>query len=232
MMTWEEFRKTREFIEGKSLALMKHETKDAAKTGFPINNYSKYLINGRTFYCIKSNVFKAIIEDYYFQAHKKFPEKFETGNALDVIDAIYLMEPTFDLERFIDFLKNEQFAYIIESKDGEIANKILRIDLFRQLDTNKEGKMEFTGGIFHTFKHFSIDNLNLSTGKDIHNIQYPEQIIHLAAEAFFIAEGTHENPKKLVSKIDLDDKYRLKFVFYLEENTQVYFIKTIHKEPK
>lgn len=92
--------------------------------------------------------------------------------------------------------------------------------------------MEFTGGIFHTFKHFSIDNLNLSTGKEIHNIQYPEQILHLAVEAFFIAKGTHENPKKLVSRIDLDDKYCLKFVFYLEESTQIYFIKTIHKEQK
>ena len=232
MMTWEEFQRTREFIEKKSLDLMKHETKDAAKVGFPINNYRKYLLQGKTFYCIKSNVFKAIIEEYLAQAQKKYPEKFGTGNAIDVIEAIYNLEPTFDLNRFIEFLQNEQFAYIIESKDGEITDKILRIDLFRKLDENEKGQKEFTGGIFHSFKHFSIDNINLSTGQDIHNIQYPEQLLHLATEAFFIAEGNHENPKKLVSFVSMDDNYNLKFVFYLEENTQVYFIKTIHKVAK
>lgn len=232
MMTWEEFQRTRQFIEEKALALMKHETKDAAKTGFPINNYRKYLVQGRTFYCIKSNVFKVIIEDYHQQAQKKYPEKFGTGNAIDVIEAIYNIYPIFDLERFTEFLCSEQFAYIIESKDGNIINKILRIDLFRQLDENEKGQKEFTGGIFHSFKHFSIDNINLSTGLDIHNIQYPEQLLHLATEAFFIAEGNHDNPKKLISFVHLDEKYDLKFVFYFEENTQVYFINTIHKVGK
>lgn len=232
MMTWEEFQKTREFIEKKSLDLMKHETKDAAKMGFPINNYRKYLLQGRTFYCIKSNVFKVIIEEYLQKAQKQYPEKFGTGNAIDVITAIYNLEPTFDLNRFVGFLQNEQFAYVIESKDGEITDKILRIDLFRKLDENEKGYKEFTGGIFHSFKHFSVDNVNLSTGQDIHNIQCPEELLHLAAEAFFIAESNHENPKKLVSFVNLDDKYNLKFVFYFEVNTQVYFIKTIHKVAK
>lgn len=211
---------------------MKHETKDAAKVGFPIQNYRKYLIQGRTFYCIKSNVFDAIIDDYHVQAHKKYPEKFGTGNALDVIEAIYLIEPTRDLEWFVNFLRDEQFAYIIESDNGNIIDKILRIDLFRQLDKNDDGQNEFTGGIFHAFKHFSIDDRNLSTGQDVHNIQYPECLLHFATEAFFIAKGTHVTTKELVSRIDLDNNYCLKFVFYFEENTGVYFIKTIHKEPK
>ena len=77
-MNKEEFKKTRQFIKKKSLALMKHEAKDAAKTGFPIDNYGKYLIQGRTFYFIKSNVFKAIIEDYHQQTQNRFPEKFGT----------------------------------------------------------------------------------------------------------------------------------------------------------
>lgn len=231
-MTWEEFQKTRQFIKKKSFDLMNHETKDAAKVGFPINNYRKYLLHGRTFYCVKSNVFKVIIEEYLIKAQTKYPEKFGTGEAMDVIEAIYNLEPTFDLKRFAEFLQNEQFAYIIESEKGEIIDKILRIDLFRQLNVTEKGQKEFTGGIFHCFKHFSIDNINLSTGKDIHNIQYPEQLLHLATEAFFIADGNHENPKKLVSFVSLDEKYKLKFVFYLEENTQVYFIKTIHKVAK
>lgn len=232
MMTWEEFQKTRKFIEKKALALMSHEKKDIVKAGFPINNYRKYLIDNRIFYCIKSNVFKAIIESVHTEAQNKYPEYFGTGNALDVIKAIQMIEPTFEFDRHIEFLQNEQFAYIIESENGEIIDKILRVDLFRQLDDLKDDKKEFTGGIFHAFKHFSIDNINLSTGKDIHNIQYPEQILHYATRAFFIAESNFENPTKLVSRIELDEKYNLKFVFYLEEITGVFFIKTIHKEPK
>lgn len=71
----------------------------------------------------------------------------------------------------VGFLQNEQFACIIESKDGEIIDKILRIDLFRKLDVTDKREKEFTGGIVHCVKHFSIDNINLSTGNDIHNIQ-------------------------------------------------------------
>ena len=231
-MNWEEFQKTRKFIEEKSLALMKHETKGAAKAGFSIDNYTKYLLHGRTFYCVKSNVFKAIIEEFLLTAQKQFPEKFGTGNAMDVIEAVYNLEPTFDLERFVDFLQNEQFAYIIESMDGEIVNKILRIDLFRKLDENHGGQKEFTGGIFHSFKHFSIENINLSIGKDINNILHPEQLLYMAAEAFFIAEGKHEEATKLVSFVKLDELYNLKFVFYLEQHTDVYFIQTIYKELK
>ena len=231
-MNWEEFQKTRKFIEDKSLALMKHETKGSAKAGFPIDNYARYFLHGRTFYCVKSNVFKAIIEEYLLRAQKQFPEKFGTGNAMDVIEALYNIEPTFDLERFVDFLQNEQFAYIIESKDGEIVDKILRIDLFRKLDEKHGGQKEFTGGIFHSLKHFSIENINLSTGKDINNILYPEQLLHMAAEAFFITEGKHKDASQLVSFVKLDDIYNLKFVFYLEQHTDVYFIQTIYKEGK
>jgi hypothetical protein len=232
IITFEEFQRTRRFIEKKSLALMQHEAKGVVKAGFPTQNYKRYLIQNRTFYCIKSDAFKEIIENYLVRAQNKFPEKFGTGNAMDVIEAIYNIKPLFTLEQFTEFLRNEQFAYIIESKDGEIVDKILRIDLFRKLDVNSSEGKEFTGGIFHAFKHFSINNLNLSTGKDIHEVINPEQILLLATEAFFIASGTHETPKKFISRIPLDEKYLLKFVFYFEENTGVYFIMTIHKERK
>src|SRR5207249_3392110 len=101
-------------------------------------------------------------------------------------------EPVFEFDRFIDFLRDEQFAYVVESVEGEIVDKILRIDLFRRLDTNKQGLPEFTGGIFHALKHFSIEGRNLSTGKDIHEITHLEEIIRLATEAFFVTDGEFE----------------------------------------
>jgi hypothetical protein len=231
-MEWEEFQKIREFINRKSLALMKHEGKDSATTGVVLDNHLKYIINGRTFYSVETNVFKGLVEGIYLQAHQKFPEKFGTNNANDVLEALYSIRPIFDLQRYTEFLRYEQFTYLFELVNGEVSEKVLRLDLFRQLNTNENGDPEFTGGLMHALKHFSVNGTNLSTGKDIHNINGPLFVIELILKAFFLNEGKFETPKKLVSKIAIDDRYDLKFVFYLEEITNVFFVKTIFKETK
>ena len=101
--------------------------------------------------------------------------------------------------------------------------------MFRKLE--KKGNIyEFTGGIFHAFKHFSYNDKNLSTGKDINNINTPEQIIEMAIKAFFFEQREALSNREFVSKVELNDKYNLKFVFYYEEQTEVFFIKTIFKE--
>jgi len=235
-MNQEEYKKTRQFIERKALNLMAHEEKGHIKSAFPQENYTKYVIEGRTFYCVKTNSFKAIIEDYLVRAQGKYPEKFGTGNAIDVIEALYLINPIMPFEDFKEFLKNEQFAYVIESKDGEIIDKILRIDLYRHLVPSKvnpeSGNYEFVGGILHAFRHFSINGINLSTGNEIHNIDAPECLLKLATKAFFMTNQEQNRVKSLVSRIDLDDKYYLKVAFFLEEESGVYFINTSHKELK
>ena len=132
----------------------------------------------------------------------------------------------------MEFLVNEQFAYVIEMKDGEVIKRVLRIDLFREMKLNEKGKLEFVGGIMHAAKHFSVNDINLATGNDKHNIPGPEDIIRLAVEAFFVAPGIPEKQNTIVSRVSIDDKYDLKFVFYHEVVTDVYFIKTIHKDTK
>lgn len=232
MPTWEEYQSTKKYVEEKALGLMSHESKDLAKVGFPINVYLKFEIGERKFYVIQANVFKAMIDAIYMKAFMEYPQKFGTGDAIDVIEALYNVEPMSDLEWFIGFLQREEFAYVIEGVGLEIIDKILRIDLFRKLDINETGQMEFTGGLFHALKHFSIGGKNLSTGKDVHDIAHPIEVLILAIRAFFISEGRFETSTKLISTIELDDKYVLKFVFYLEEKTGVYFIRTIHKRRK
>lgn len=228
-MTYEEYKKARYYIETKALALMKHEGRAFAKAGLPINNYNKHEVGGREFYTVRTNVFKAIIDSVYLEAHDKFPERFGTGNADDILKAIFDVEPIFDFDNFPNFLQNEQFAYAIENKKGEVEEKVLRIDLFRQLDLKDDTKKEFTGGIFHVLKHFSHKGKNLSTGSQIYDISSLETIIELAIKAFFVSDGHFETASKYVSTIDYNDDHKFKFVFYLEENTKVFFIKTIHQ---
>jgi hypothetical protein len=115
MFTYEDYKTAQEFIKKKSLHLMKHEGKNYAKVSFPVQNYRIYPIRGRLFYCAMTNVFKEIMRGVLAEAIQKYPQKFGTGNAMDVIDAIYQIEPVFfDLPGFVEFLRSEQFCYVME----------------------------------------------------------------------------------------------------------------------
>ena len=233
-MTWDNYLAAQAFLETKSLGLMSHEKKEMAKTGFPPQFYSIYPIHEKVFYACAPNTFQHIIfKDVLLKAVSNYPEKFGTGDAHDVIEAIRLIEPTFDTtERHAQFLKNEQFCFIMENKDGVIQDKVLRIDLFRSIQKKEDGKQEFIGGLFHAFKHFSYKGINLATGRDINDIQSPEAIIELAIKAFFMPEHVEETAKGFIGRISLDENYWLKFSFYLEQVNGVHFINTVYKERK
>ena len=230
-MTTEEYQKTRQFMEKKALALMDHEGKPIITAGLPIENYTKYNIHGRVFYSMESNLFKEIIRNKYYRIHKEFPTKFGTGNASDIIELLYDCKNVFTFEEFVDVLRNEQFAYVFESNSGEIQDRVLRIDLFRHLDKKQIDQTEFTGGIFHAYKHFSIDGRNLSTGKDLVNILHPKELIAFIIEAFFIETLIKIDETTFESTIPLNEKYQLQGIFYFEKKTNVYFLKTIRKDP-
>jgi hypothetical protein len=102
-MDWEEFQSIRERMKEKALALMRHERKDSATLGVLSENITEYSIDGRIFYSVKSNVFKHLTERFYHEAHEKFPDQFGTGNANDVIDALYKARPVFDIPRYLNF---------------------------------------------------------------------------------------------------------------------------------
>lgn len=233
-MTYYDYHAAQTFLEKKALGLMGHENKDMAKTGFPIEFYTVYPIYGKIFYSAASNVFRHIIaKGILLEAVSQYPQRFGTGDALDVVEAIRLVEPSFDTtERHAEFLQHEQFCFIMENIDGIIQDKVLRIDLFREIKKNKEGDQEFIGGILHAFKHFSYNGVNLATGMDINDIQNPEKIIGLAIKAFFMPEEIEQTPKGFNGRISLNDKYWLRFSFYLEQVNGVHFINTVHKERK
>ena len=233
-MKYEDYLAAQEFLATKSFGLMEHEKKGIAKTGFPIQFYTIYPIYGKIFYVAASNVFQHIMsKGVLVEAVTKYPKKFGTGDALDVIEAIRLVEPTFDTtQRHAEFLQNEQFCFIMENNNGIIQDKVLRIDLFRDIKANPEGKSEFVGGILHAFKHFSFNGVNLATGKDINDIHSPDTIFQLAIKAFFLPEEVEQTAKGFIGRISLNENSWLQFSFYLEQVNGVHFINTIHKKSK
>lgn len=229
-ISWEDFQASRDFIELKGMALMNHENKDGAKVGFPIQNYIAVQEGERTFYMVRSNVFMHLVDTMIIQAKDKFPEKFGTGNATDVIEALHSNYPYGNFEWYTEFLRDEQFCYIIENERGTFADKIPRIDLFRLLQDNEGGGKDFTGGLMHALKYFSHNDIPLSTGKGINNIIHINVLLVDIAIAFFTHPHIKEKRDNYVIKIPISDKYQLRIILYFEKNIGVYFINTVYKE--
>lgn len=228
----EDIEKVRQFIKDKSMALMSHEKKNYAQAGFPLRNYKVYKINSRVFYSVEANIFKSIIDDILLEAIQKFPQNFGNGNAVSVIEAINQTEQLYEeIEDVIRILKNENCCYVMENDKGNIPNKILRLDLFRKLDPTKSNvkNFDFTGGLFHTLKHFSFQGKPLSTGQEKNDLTHPRQIISHAINAFFLEPGEFIDESTYISHINVNENYKLKFVFYHEPNTRVFFITTSHR---
>ncbi len=231
-MTWEEFQNTRKYVEKKALELMSHEEKNDAVTGVPINNYRVFQFQGRAFYSVQINTFMVIVDDHLNKAQLTTPEKFGTKDARDVLEALYQLNPYSDLEWFENFLRHEKCAYVFESEGGEVVDRMLRIDLFRMIRLDKKGRPEFVGGLLHALKHFSKGGVPYSTDKANHELSHPQSLIGQIITAFFGLEGVFENVNEYVVLKDFDEKYNLKFVFYREANTGVFFLNTVYKEPK
>lgn len=226
MLNIDEYKVVRDFIKQKSKLLMDHEKKNHAKTGIAINNYRVLHLDGKRYYLIPTNMFKAIvIENTLAMASAEYPHLFGIGNAKNVIEAIYNIEPWFDLERFIEILQTEQFCYVVEVLDDEVQEKLLRIDLYRHIKPNKDGGFDFVGGIFHCYKHFSFQGNPLSTSKEVNDIIHPRALISKIINAFFNVETVEGEKNTFVTEVEINGRH-LRLVFYFEEKTGVYFIKT------
>jgi len=221
------------FIKEKALLLMKHENKNIVQAGIPILNWQVFEKNGREFYVLPTNIFSSIIiEDKITDAVRLFPENFGSGNAKRVIAAIHSIEPSVHIDKYHEYLKREQFCYVVEVENGIVKDKILRIDLFREIKSDKGIGFDFIGGIFHCFKHFSFNDKPLSTGNEINNLSHPSELIYRVISAFFSNNDKGSSSGNFNSLIEYDKKYNLKASFYFEPITKVFFLNTAFKIKK
>lgn len=184
-------------------------------------------------YKLMTNKSKQILKGDYYDALAKFPDKFGTGNANDVIEALYSCSDAphmkWDIPRYVDYLKTDSATfYFYKKPDGVLSEDVLKLDFFRIIQANGE----FTGGLFHAFKHFSINEVNLSTNKNEKNeIGSIDNLLRIIAEAFFKCGRTiitDNTPDELVSLPCYDGKHYLQFVFYKEVVSGMYFLKTCY----
>lgn len=235
-MTEQEFQASRKFTEKKLLALMDHEAKPHAAVAWPPQSYIEYNRKGRKFFYFGTNIFRGFFEQNLIDAINLFPKNFGNGNAMSVIHAINKTRPLYIRTKdVIRILNTECFAVIHEDRLTAANDDIIRLDLFRKLDRQRHHrrKYDFTGGVMHALKHFTFNGRPLSTGTDINDISHPLKIVEIIIDTFFIApDSYYESRNKFVCFYDLDSFYDIKFVFFYEDNSGVFFLTTIHKQTK
>lgn len=228
-MTQKELSNIREFINNKSILLMKSERRSFAKSGFDISHYSEIKKLDRKFVIISTNVFYQILNSVLIEACEKYPKYFGQDDINKVLEALYRIENVGTMDKFSNFLKIEQFAWILELVDETVSSNVLRVELFRQVNKlkNDETKSEFTGGVFHSFKHFTYKGIPLSTKKENKELNHPKSIIEVLIQGFFFAELKSISANKYESNINLPNGKKLYFSFYKESVTNISFVNSV-----
>ena len=242
VITKQEYTELMEFLEPHLKALWDHENNERIKKGkeklnafqfgFSIVDIYHYKIDDNIqFYMIFNSTFLNLIYKGVEKALEEFPDKFGTGNAQDVIEALYNVsayQRFGSIEDYIQFLTDHLCCYIVYRENGILSDDILRIDLLRQILPSKgdDTKNDFVGGLLHTLKHFSIDNRNLSTGTYIHNIFDIHHLMYLVAMSFRLRTG---EGCKYSAIQELSNGKMLAF-FYREPETGIYFLNSYYKK--
>lgn len=218
-----------------ALALNKHEIEFAneypdkrpkllhniVQTNFPLTQCCNYKNEG--FVLCFNNRFYHTIQLYEF-AFKEKPKAFQNGDAIDILKTLYEKSNYWSsFDDYIDYLRTEACCYIVLTKEDTFG-EILRVDLYRKLDLDKKSKrIEFTGGLFHCLKHFSMNGINLCNGSDINDTFDIMHVAYLIGRTFSFAIKNNSE----IGIIDIDKSHLFKANFYFEECSAVFFIKTL-----
>jgi hypothetical protein len=169
------------------------------------------------------------LDSVLIEACEKYPDYFGKGEINKVLEALYQTENVGTMEQFYDFLKTEQFAWILEIVNEEVSPHVLRVELFRRVDKLKkdEFKNEFTGGVFHSFKHFTYKGIPLSTKKENKEINHPKSIIQYLIQGFFFSDLKMKSDTKYESKMNFQIDNQLQFSFYKQKVTDIYFVNSV-----
>lgn len=233
----EEYSQIMSIFKDKMLKLANHESKNSYFGQVAIDLcYTRNLNEELQVFQIFTPYFLTVIRYDYLKALEDTPECFGTHNAKDVIHALYLQAKErnypWNEERYTEFLSNECFCLLICKNDQEFIEDVLRIDLFRELNGAKDfsGCFDFTGGIFHALKHFSVGKqcASISPNQNV-SLYDVEQLIWPTAKAFFEGGIKKKNSTNYDAEIIYLDKL-IKLGLYKEENSQVYFIKTLYAQ--
>lgn len=220
-----------------SLILMSHENKNHCLANISPYNWYKVTykkgVENNSFVIVPSPSFiRFILQKEYLNVITSFPSYFGTGNDWNIIRAIkshehkYLLRDYSD-EDFFDYIKGETMAYVFKVEGNNTINeRILRLDLCRSINRDNV----FQGGLFHVFKHFTVE------GYDTISSWNREYVVNSFSEIYkyvilnFFSNNYKPDKKNNYFKAlsTLDDGHLLKGIYYQEETIPVAFITSMH----
>lgn len=224
-------------IEDLAVRLMKTDEKAFCRAVFSECNWALMTIpfgdTTRQFVLLPSSKFaRLIFGRRYLTAVGKYPELFGTGKVEDVLKALKAIDsaafpPDYTIERFYDYLKEENMAYVVEITDGILGKIVLRLDLFRAIDHG-----DFRGGIFHSLKHFTIEDYeSISKAQKGFPLAHWNMIPLHIVKNFFSGVHKSESTGRLFGITELSNgRYLVGGYFAKPEIDNLYYMNTL--EPK
>ncbi|MCD8304699.1 MAG: hypothetical protein LUC86_07745 [Prevotellaceae bacterium] len=225
--------------------LMHNENKDFCMEGVSKYDWKCYYGDeARTYYVVVPAAhFRSLICDrQYLTAVSTHPKLFGTGKAIDVLEALMRCDQYPGVQNmclcdYLKFLKAENMAYVFEVKDGKLNERILRLDLFRDISNDQK---DFLGGLFHAFKHFTVEGYGTISYKNGElKVPFLERIISYVILNFFSdkfekeKEDEDDNVYIAHNEIESDDiEHPAKGVYYKQYGIPVYFLNSLHIEDK
>lgn len=240
LVTLEEYEELKPIIEKEMGKLAKHENKNLFRTNIAINScYVRNISDNIQLFQAYSPGIIRILDEEYPRALKENPECFGTNNAKDVIHALYIQAQknnyVYGEERYTKYLSTESFCLLLSKIDGTFSDNIFRIDLFRKIEKSTEhpGCYDFTGGIFHALKHFSIDEQCASILPNQNVSLYSvEQLLWPIAKAFY-EENWNKGKKAKTYETSIDYQGKMFILeFFKEDDSNVAFLNTTYPKRK
>lgn len=188
--------------------------------------YSVDVGANRKMYVIPFLSFHTFLLNILPNALQAYPNLFSTGNAHDVMSAIYkvsLYEKMGNINEYQQYLIDYAYCYfLLRDKSGELCNRIFRLDLFRHI-LPKEGKnYEFNGGLMHAFSHCSFNGIGLSSGKGGVALKNLWELPLLLGKAILLDKGSGKE-----SEIIFKEGNRTwQINYHIDPDTKVYYLKT------
>ena len=231
------------YLQPKTKSIWVHENENRLKNNQPaldvyqarfslLNCYPHNVGDGNWFVVDANSGFLQVVRADLCRAAESFPKKFGTGNADDVLDALYSVSVFAQFgksrEEYIQHIIDTYYCYVVYNCDGRWGD-IMRVDLFRLLKHDKDGR-SFLGGLLHTLKHFNVDGEYLSTGKENLESFDVEHVVYLIAMAFRLKTKDVLKANDYVAIQALTKDVYMKAVFYLDKYTGVYYLNTYHKD--
>lgn len=221
-------------MEEISLILMQHENKDFCLAKVHSNCWRQvsYSDNHKEyrFTIVPSPAFeRLILQREYLKIVVRFPEYFGTGNDWNIIRAIKEYEKSrllreYSDREFFDYIRGETMAYVFKIEEDTISNRILRLDLCRNINTDNV----FQGGIFHVFKHFTPEGYKTisSNNKEFVVEMFSEIYQHIILN-FFSNDFKKEKGNCYEAKSLLREGHTLRGIYYKEDGIPVSFINSM-----